>query len=90
MSKVKIVISHAGAKEILRSQGVKADLLERAERIRSSAIASDPRLTAEDIGANAVDGRTRARAGVVTATRKARSINAKHNTILKALDAGRG
>lgn len=88
--KAKVVINHAGARAVLNDPAVKAELLRRAQLIREAAIASDPRLTGEDIDANAVDGSTRARAGVVTVTPKARNINAKHNTLLKSLDAGRG
>lgn len=88
--KVKVVINHAGARAVLNDPAVKAELLRRAQLIREAAIASDPRLSSEDIDANAVDGRIRARAGVVTVTPKARNINAKHNTLLKSLDAGRG
>lgn len=90
--KVKVVINHAGARAVLNDPAVKAELLRRAQLIREAAIVSDPRLTGEDIDANAVEGRTRARAraGVVTVTPKARNINAKHNTLLKSLDAGRG
>lgn len=88
--KVKVVMNHAGARAVLNDPAVKAELLRRARLIRDAAIASDHRLTGEDIDANTIDGRNRARAGVVTVTPKARNINAKHNTLLKSLDAGRG
>ena len=90
MNGIKVVMNHAGAKAVLKDPGVKAELLRRARLVQQAAISSDPRLTPEDIDANAIDGRNRARAGVATVNRKARNINAKHNTLLKALDAGRG
>lgn len=67
--------------EIRRSPGVTADVNSRAARVAAAA--------GEGYESSPYHGRTRNRASVITATHKARLDNAKNNTLLRSLDAGR-
>lgn len=88
---VKVRISSAGAKALLTSAGVAADIESRASAIAVSACAK----TSPDEMRNApymseVDnGGTRARGRVWTASPHGIRSNNKHNTLLNSLDAGR-
>lgn len=86
MAKFKVKISIRGCNELRNSQEVQQYILERAERIKSKA---------ESIGsgkyvADVQPGRTRAHAMVKTTDCVSMASNAKHNTLLKSMDAGRG
>lgn len=81
MSKVEIKLNSAGMEELLRSPAVMADLRARANRIARSA-GFGYRVYVEQ-------GRSRARASVVAGSRRARRDNARNNTLLRALGAGR-
>lgn len=81
----KVVLHSAGVREVMNSGEVQSELLSRAEPIASHA---------ESFGgsyeADVRPGRTRAHALVKTKDRYAERANAKHNALLKSLDAGRG
>lgn len=81
-----LAINSAGARALLRSPEVEADLMRRAEAIRRAADA---------VGSGAYEasssvGTGRARASVSTTDALSRASNAKHNTLASSLDAGRG
>ena len=81
----KVTMNHAGARAIMNSGVVQGELLNRASRICG---------TANSIGsgrfvADVQPGKNRAHAMVKTTDAKSRRSNAKHNTLLKSLDAGR-
>lgn len=86
MGKVKIKMNIAGITEIRNSKEVQDDLLERAERIKEKA---------ETFGsgkyiADVQPGKKRAHAMVKTTDYRSMASNAKHNSLLKSLDAGKG
>jgi tRNA A37 threonylcarbamoyltransferase TsaD len=80
--KIRIEMDSGGIQELLKSAGVQADLKSRADRI---AAAGGPGMEA-----GSRIGKTRARASVITATRKARLAEANDRALTRALDAGRG
>lgn len=67
--------------ELRRLPKVKADLKRRADNIAAAC--------GDGYVANSGEGKTRSRASVVTATGKAMRDNAKNNTLVRNLDAGR-
>ena len=71
-----------GFRELRQQPGVEADLDQRARRIAEAAGAGFDVLPAQM-------GRTRARRLVAPRTAKAISDNARHNTLIRSLDAGR-
>lgn len=79
---VKVEINKAGAAALLKSPGIGNDLLRRARRI--AAVAGPGMVASGQVG------RTRARAGVVTATAEAMAAEARERRLTRALDAGRG
>lgn len=81
MAKSNIKWRVAGFRELRLEQGVIDDLGERADRIAAAAGAGYEPSTFE--------GRNRGRASVITADRAARRDNAKNQTLLRSLDAGR-
>lgn len=87
MAKVKVMINSAGAKSLLNSSEVQADLLKRAERIRARADGMGSGRYEADVR----PGKNRAHAMVKTPQGdfKTMASQAKHNTLLKSLDAGR-
>lgn len=88
MAKVtKVVMNHAGAAEVMNSAGVQGDLLARAERIKARADGMGSGTYEADVQA----GRNRAHARVKTPSGDFRTMasQAKHNTLLKSMDAGR-
>ena len=87
MANVKVVMNHAGVEALLSDSAVTSDLLARAERVKASADAMD----GCDYAVTARPGRQGGRPYVAVAANnaKARAKNAKHNTLLKSLDAGR-
>lgn len=70
-----------GFEEIRRSPEMVADL----ER-RTNAIAA---VAGEGMEPSVIQGRTRARGSVITATAEARRNNAETNALIRGLDAGR-
>ena len=78
----KIKLNNAAFRALRTSEAVQADLAERAKRIAEAA----------GEGFAVGDGesaRNRARASVVAVSPAAREKNARENTLLRALDAGR-
>ena len=84
MADVKVVMNHAGAREILNSPEVQAELLARAGRIKSQARTHGGNYTAD-----VQPGKSRAHARVSTADDEARKRNLQTNALLKSIDAGR-
>lgn len=82
MGSVRIEVNSAGIQALLKSAEVQADLQARALRIAAAA--------GEGMEAGSRIGKTRARASVITATRKAQLAEANNRALTKALDAGRG
>lgn len=91
-SYIRVRINSAGARAVLNSSEVQAELLRRAERVRARA---------DSIGSGKYDadvqaGKTRAHALVKTKPGKSseayrsRRSNAKHNSIAKSIDAAKG
>lgn len=81
---VDLKINSAGARAVLNSPGVQSVLLQKAQAIADSATAMGC-----DCTADVQPGSGRAHAMVKTQGVKAARNNAKHNTLLKALGAGR-
>lgn len=81
---VKIKWNRSAFRAIRTSAPVERELLRRAQKIRQAA----GRGYEADSGITG--GRGRARAAVWTATNKARIDNGRNQTLLRALDAGRG
>ena len=86
MARVKVRMSSAGSRAVMNSEGVRADLLARADRIRERAESMGSGAYAADVR----PGRNRAHAMVKTTDARSIASNAKHNSLLKSLDAGRG
>ena len=85
MSKVKVRMNIPGCIALRNSEGVQADLLARAQRIKAQA---------ETFGSGTYDadvqpGKTRAHAMVKTTDPRSMASNRKHNSLLKAIGAGR-
>lgn len=79
--KPTIKINSAGARAILRSPEVLADLSGRAARIARAAGPGNSH--------SSTVGHSRALAMVWTSTADARANEARHNTLTRAIDAGR-
>lgn len=88
MGNVKVTINSAGAREVLNSAGVQEDLLARANRIKARADGMGSGVYEADVQ----PGANRAHAMVKTPRGDFRTMasQAKHNTLLKSLDAGSG
>jgi hypothetical protein len=82
VANIRVEVNSAGIQGVLKSAEVQADLEARARRIAAAAGAG--------MEAGSRIGKTRARASVITATRKARLAEAVDRALTKALDAGRG
>lgn len=85
MAEIKVKINYAGARVLRNSPEVQADLLRRARLIQARAGTSGA-----EFDADVQPGKSRAHAIVRTTDLKSQRSNAKHNTLLKALDAGAG
>ena len=83
---IKVVMKPAGARAVMNSQGVQNELLRRALKIKETADSIGKATYAADVQ----PGRNRAHAMVKTTDRHSRASNAKHTTLLKSLDSGRG
>lgn len=89
---MKFTQSRDGFRDLRNSVGVQEDLLRRAERVRDAAGAGySPQGWERNPGfvADVGPGKTRARAGVVTANPHSANVNARDNTLLRALEAAR-
>lgn len=84
MAGVRIELNEAGIRELLRSQGVRDELLRRAQRIAEAAGG------APDYEADSSLTHHRARATVWTATPEAMRAEATDRALTRAFDAGRG
>lgn len=84
-----INISRAALRQIARSDDVELALFVIADKIKD---ACDPSGHLGEGAYVAVSGKgkTRSRASVIAVTAHARNSNALHNTLVHALDAGRG
>lgn len=82
MADIRVEVNSAGVQAVLKSDEVQALLKERADRIAAAA--------GEGMEVSVRVGKTRARASVITATRKARLAEANDRALTSALDAGRG
>ena len=85
MADIRVEMNHSGAREILNSPEVQAELLRRAELIRKSADGMGNGVYASD----AQPGKSRSHAMVKTTNFESMASNLKHNTLLKALNAGK-
>lgn len=77
----RIVLNHQGFHDMLTG-GPVVDLVGKVV----DAIAAD---AGDGYDGSVIVGKTRARGSVITASYEARAENARHNTLLRALDAGR-
>lgn len=81
MAKTKIVLKINGPRKLRQLAAVQADLAERAKRIAAAA--------GPGMEASSQQGKTRARASVITATHEARRAEAESRALTRAIDAGR-
>ena len=90
-SGIKVRINSAGAKAILTSSAVRADLMSRAERIaaRANGMVSADEMRNDAFMASDASSTSRARARVHTASPHGINAQNKSNVLLKSLDAGR-
>ena len=90
MAKTKVRINSAGARAILMSGAVAAELDRRGQAIARAAngMASADTLRNPPFSANTKNGMNRARCIVGTASPHGVNNNNKHNTLIKALGAG--
>lgn len=89
MARCMVVINSAEAVRIMNSPEMQADLLARAERIRDRA-GSIGTVGQSGYEADVRPGKSRAHAMVKTSGDHGARSNAKHNSLLKSIDAGRG
>lgn len=84
---VRFKVNAAGAREVLNSSGVQADLPARARAVKAHAESMDGGVYEADVRA----GKNRAHAMVKTPRGDFRTmaLQAEHNTLLKSMDAGR-
>lgn len=82
MAKAQIKMNASGARAILTSGAVQAFLKAKADRIAAAA--------GSGMVAHSNPGSSRARAAVVTSTKKAMRAEATDRALTRALDAGRG
>ena len=74
----------AGFEEVRKLPGVREEVTRRAERVAAAAGGAQ-----KGYFVRSSIGKTRARAVVIAGTIEAIRSNAKHNTLLRSLDAGR-
>lgn len=85
MSKVRVKMNIPGCIELRNCREVQDDLLSRAKRIKNQAETFGSGLYDADVRR----GKTRAHAMVKTTDPRSMASNAKHNSLLKSVDAGR-
>lgn len=85
MAKVKVKMNSAGALALLNSANVRADIERRTQAVTAAAngMTQGGGFVGDVITTDRPHGAVRAE------TWRARGSNAKHNTLLKSLDAGR-
>ncbi len=86
MANVKVKINSSGARQLLNSTAVQGELLKRAEKIK----ARTDGMGSGKYTADVQPGKNRAHAMVKTTDIISKRSNAKHNTLLKSMDAGKG
>ena len=88
---IKVTLNSSGAKAILTSAAVQADLMARAERIaaRANSMVSEDEMRNDAFMASDASSTSRARAHVYTASDHGIYAQNKSNVLLKSLDAGR-
>ncbi|MEG2933536.1 MAG: hypothetical protein RR842_08145 [Gordonibacter sp.] len=91
MGKVEVKMSSSGCKSVLKSGGVKADLLSRAQAIAASACAktSPDTMSLDPFMARAHTGHVSVKARAFAATPHGKAASNKNAVLLKSLDAGR-
>ncbi|SDY29102.1 hypothetical protein [Eubacterium barkeri] len=85
MADVKVKINSAGARQLLNSAAVQGELLKRAEKIKVRADGMGSGKYVADVQ----PGKNRAHAMVKTTDFISKKSNAKHNTLLKSINAGK-
>ena len=88
---IKVRINGAGARAVLTSAGVAADVGARAIAVATAAnrMTSPDEMRNDPFMADGDSDGSRARARAFAATPHGINANNKHNTLLKSLDAGR-
>ena len=88
---IKVRLNSSGARAILTSSAVQADIMARAESIaaRANGMVSEDEMRNDAFMASDASGPSRARAHVYTASDHGINAQNKNNVLLKALDAGR-
>lgn len=91
MGKVKVRVNSAGARAVMQSPAVLADLESRAASIAraANAMCSPDGMRKRPFEHDAKIGMNRARASVYTATPHGVYANNKKNVLIKSIDAGR-
>lgn len=91
MGRAKVRINSAGARAVMQSPAVLADLESRAERMEraANAMCSPDGMAHRPFEHDAKIGMNRARATVYTATPHGVYANNKKNVLIKSIDAGR-
>lgn len=84
--KIRIEMNRAGIIACLQAPGVRADLLERANRMASTANSIHP----GDYAVSAHTGKTRVRVSVITADKEARLGEAIDRALTRAMGAAGG
>ena len=89
--KVRVKFNSAGARAILTSAAVQADLMARAERIaeRANSMVSGDEMRNDAFMAGDASSSSRARAHAFTASPHGINAQNKDNVLLKSIDAGR-
>ena len=85
MAKVRVRMNPSGVRDVLNAPGVQQDLLARAQRIAESASSVASGVFTADVQ----PGKNRAHAMAKTTDARSIASNAKHNSLLKSMDAGR-
>ena len=90
-SGIRVRINSAGARAVLTSAGVAADVGARAVAVATAAnrMTSPDDMRNDPFMADGDSDGSRARARAFAATPHGINANNKHNTLLKSLDAGR-
>ena len=88
---IRVRINSAGARAVLTSAGVAADVGARAIAVATAAnrMTSPDEMRNDPFMADGDSDGSRARARAFAATPHGVNANNKHNTLLKSLDAGR-
>lgn len=92
--KIRVSLNSKGARQLLNGPEVVEDMDRRAKAVTAAAeeAVSSPRYAAsgsEGFRGDGQPGKSRARALIGTTDYVSRAYNAKHNALLKGLEAGR-